>query len=462
MNIREIVFLSLFSAVGVLEAANCSANSKEPSSANENAEAKKPDEDKLLHEIFNDAAGINCPFSFDGCLNFTSLYISQNDEEKKDAHVPGLEGEINLKYCDKTAEYSYGADVKIKASSGVIKDGSPIVRDSSVFLRSENIGTLKLGYTKTAAKAFLICSGNSLVGYGGPDSGNLHLFYNESAGSIVETGFPNDDSKAAKLVYLSPNFSGFTFGLSFTPDSRTSTPFKTKHMEQGSDEISEEEANRLGSTTSYSKNIITGGLAYEFGDKDGLKAKIAAAAWFGKGKTTIEDKKVDDVKVYNIGATVGYKDFEVSLGYTDCGKSLLSKYRATKNITTFDPDEEYKFLGMDEEGEPIGHREVGLKDGADAGKIYSIGASYSFDKLKVSTGYYKSFVKFSDTEKAKADIVTLAAEYTVNKTMSIYAEYDNISTDTCARAQAYRKACKKATTGKNKANVYMIGTKINL
>ncbi|GHU13745.1 hypothetical protein FACS189449_09490 [Alphaproteobacteria bacterium] len=442
MNLREMVFLSLFSVANILEA--------------ENKDAKKPNDDKLLHEIINDKfkeAEIDCPFTISGCLNFTSLYVSQDVKGSNDEAESMLEGDVGLKYCGKVDECSYGFDIGVRTCSAIIKGGSPILRYSSLFLGSEKFGTLKIGYTKTAANLFSICCGDSLVGYGGADSGNLGLFYNESAGSIVDTGFMFNDGRAAKIVYLSPNISGFTFGLSFTPDSRDTALFKTLHPKPGSTEISDERANFPGMRTAYSKNIITAGVAYEFGKSDGFNAKIAAAMWIGKGKSGIsDDKKVSNVRAYNIGATIGYEKFKLSLGYTDCGKSLRSQRYATADITTFDESKKYTF----------GDHEVGLKPGADAGKIYSIGAAYAFDKLTFSAAYFKSIVKFSDTEKSNADIVTLATEYEVNKTISLYAEYDHISTSTCARAQAYGAACKLSTTGINQANVYVIGTKINL
>ncbi|GHT91412.1 hypothetical protein FACS1894122_03810 [Alphaproteobacteria bacterium] len=474
MNVKEVVLLSLFSAAGVLEAASQrdvgsdNNETRVPQVQDKNGECEKSAKDRLLGEIINDelkAEGIDSPFSLGGCLNFTSLYVSQDVKEGKDESESVLEGDIELKYCKKVAEYSFGAELMVKACSGVVKEGKPIVRTSNLFLESDKIGTIKLGYTKTAGELFSICHGKSLVGFCGPDSGNFNIFYNESAGSIVNTGFPHDDYRAAKVVYLSPDISGFTFGLSFTPDSRDVTLFKTQHKEPGKNDMSEEEANRVGMRSAYSKNIITAGMAYEFGDKEGLNAKIAAAGWFGKGKSAVITKdgmpvKVHNVRAYHIGTTIAYKDFEMSLGYTDNGKSLLSKRYADDMVATFN---EKEFEGIDEKTDFLHkHSEIGLRPGADAGKIYSIGMAYKFGKLAVSAGYFKSIVKFSDHEKAKADTVTLAAEYTVNKTMSVYAEYDNVSTNTCDRARAYRAALKESPAGKNKANIYMIGTKINL
>jgi predicted porin len=71
-------------------------------------------------------------------------------------------------------------------------------------------------------------------------------------------------------------------------------------------------------------------------------------------------------------------------------------------------------------------------------------------------------VKFSDSEKSVADVITLAGEYTFDKRASVYVEYDRIKSDSCARAQAYGKACGISSAGKNKGNIFMVGTKINI
>ncbi|MDR1235826.1 MAG: porin [Holosporaceae bacterium] len=411
---------------------------------------------KLLNEMVADElkkSGTDCPFSFRGTLNFTALSVDQDEKGDNKNGVFALEGDIFLKYLNKYDRYSYGAEVGMKANSGIMKQGSPILRTAHLFAESETAGALKIGFIPTTADSMTVNGGSVLVGYGGAASRNLSLFYNESAGSFVDMCFPFDDNKAAKVAYSSPSFSGFSFGISFTPDSRSANPFKTLHPKPQNPEISLEKANFPGMRSAYSTNIVTGGVTYDFGDPKALNGKISLCGWVGKGNTSVPGIRVHDVRAWNVGATVGYGDFKLALGYADNGKSLRSKRHATADIATFDKERNYTF------SDP----EVGLKPGADTGKMYSVGLSYAVNtKLAISAGYFTSKVKFSDSEKSVADVITLAGEYTFDKRASVYVEYDRIKSDSCARAQAYGKACGISSTGKNKGNIFMIGTKINI
>ncbi|MDR1375559.1 MAG: porin [Holosporaceae bacterium] len=440
---KTIVFLALLLSMKICEATDA-------------GEANIKDEGKLLNEMVNDKLkeeGIDCPLSFRGTLNFSTLFVSQDVKNNNDSCLFALEGDIFLKNLNECDQYNLGFEIGVKASSGIMKQGSPIVRTAYVFAESPKIGILKVGFTPTMADSMTINGGSVLVGYGGAASQNLSLFYNESAGSFVDQCFPFDDGKAAKIAYLSSSLAGFTLGVSFTPDSRSANPFKTMHPKPRNPEISEEKANFPGMRTAYSKNIVTGGVAYEFGDSEAFNGKIALCGWAGKGKTSVTGMEVDKIRAYNVGAVLGYKSLKLALGYSDNCKSLRSKRYATADISNFDEDRDYHFTDS----------EVGLKPGADAGKTYSAGVSYAInDRLTASAGYFRSEVKFSSNEKSTADVFSLAVEYVLHRSASLYAEYDKIKSNSCARAQAYGKACGISSTGKNQGNMFIIGAKINI
>ncbi|MDR1982427.1 MAG: porin [Holosporaceae bacterium] len=416
-------------------------------------QAETCEDDFSLNNLISDELeklGVEAKLTLGIVQHFTTLFISQDENGGKGDAVASLQGDVNFRYLDRCDGYGYGFEIGAITNSGIIKQGNPIVKTSFVFLESDKIGTVKAGYANTAADSFCICGDKFLVGYGGAGSGNLGVFYNRSAGSRVDTGFFADDSRAAKIVWLSPIISGLSAGLSFTPDSRNAGLFKTNRNDYCS---LHEKTDFSGMCLSYSKNVITGGMAYEFGDPDDLNIKISVAAWRGKGKSGADDNiEVHNIGAYNVGATICHKNFKASCGYTNNGKSLLVKKYATNDGAVFDESIDYQLADPG----------VGLISGANAGKIYSLGIAYSFDKLEVSAGYFKSIVKFSANEKAKADIISVAAEYKFNGNLSAYVEYDNIATNTCDRARIYEKACHMSTTGRNRANVFMIGSKISL
>ncbi|MDR1361988.1 MAG: porin [Holosporaceae bacterium] len=413
-------------------------------------------EEKLLNELVSDALkanGMDCPISFRGTLNFSLLGVSQNKRGDNACRLFALESDIFVKNLNKCDQYDFGFEVGAKANSGIIKQGGAIIRTAYLFLTSDATGTVKLGYTPTMADSLTINGGSVLVGYGGYGSRNLSLFYNESAGSFVDDGFPFDDSKAAKIAYLSREFSGLSLGLSFTPDSRTKNPFQTIHPKVGNRQVSDEKANCPGMRTAYSKNIVTGGIVYKFGDPKAFNGKLALCGWLGKGKTTLADVEVNDIRAYNLGVIFGYKDFKLALGYSNNCESLRSKRYASADITVFDVTRGYTLADAN----------VGLKPGADAGQTFSVGAAYAInDRLTVSAGYFRSEVKFSMDEKATADVTSLAFEYVPHKSCSVYLEYNNVQSDSCPRAQAYHKACKLSTTGKNRGNMLILGLKLSI
>jgi predicted porin len=410
------------------------------------------EEDKLLNEKISEKLlenGIDCPFVFNGDIDCTCLFVKQKERADFNNTVASLRGNVNLAYLGRADNYGYGFEIGCKINSGIIKQGDATVQTSFIFFEEDRYGILRLGYTNTAADLFSIGGDKFLVGYGGAGSRNLWAFYNQSAGTITSAGFPYDDIKAAKILWLSPTISGFSTGISFTFDSRNASIFKTKRNKL-------KEVNKktdfYRNFPVFSKNIVTAGIAYEYGMPDEFNAKIAFAIWLGKGKSQLENGfEVNNLRAYNIGITLGYEKFNFSIGYTDNGKSLLSKKYVDADIAVFDSSRNYNLTDP----------EVGIKEGATAGKAYSLGLSYSLSPFVFSCGYFKSIVKFSKDENVNANIFSLAAQYTLNKSFSFYVECDNVSTDTCARAQSYSKANFLSYQGKNHANLFMIGSKIN-
>jgi hypothetical protein len=443
MNRRGSLFLLFLSVAGVFAATRDFEG------------ADLEDEGLLLGELITDKLNESkgdIDLYFGGELHLTTLFINQKQKRNTDDNaVTSLQGDIELRCLKKYCGNGYGIELKAKANSAIIKAGYPIMRVSFLFFESDKIGIIKVGYTNTAADSFSICGDKFLVGYLGAGSCNFRAFYNNSAGSVIDTGFTFDDSKAAKIVWLSPLISGFSAGLSFTFDSRKANLFKT--YRNRADDI-HEKTNLSGLYANYSKNIITGGLSYEFGTPDDLNAKFSVAAWFGKGEPAIngaKNMKVHNVRAYNIGVAIGYKKIKMSFGYTDNGKSLINENYAVQSGGVFNEGVDYSFDSPN----------IGLRPGADAGKIYSTGIAYSFGKAEISAGYFKSIVKFSNNERSKANIITLAAEYKFDRFLKVYVEYDRINTDACDRARIYGKASGLSSTGKNAANMFMIGSKIN-
>lgn len=408
-------------------------------------------EDKRLSEIMSESLvekGIE-DFSFCGDLTFASSIVNQEICNDMD-DVSGVStGNIYAKYLRTYECADFGAEVGAKANSCIIKQGAAIINSAYIFLEN-SVGKFKVGYTGSAASDFVIDGGNVLVGYGGFSSGDFDAFYNRSSGTIVGTGYRYDDSKSLKLVWLSPQISGISCGMSFAFDSRLANLFNTKHANKEDSTLNEKES--FASEPAYSRNVVSFGIAYEYGLENDFYVKASCATLIGQGKSGA-CRDVHNLMAYNIGFLIGYDDFKLSFGYTDNRKSLLAKEYAQVEVCAYDPNRSYNIHDPD----------VGIRHGADSGKLYTIGASYKFDKLAVSVGYLYGVSKFSSYEKAISNIVTTACEYSLNRSISSYIEYSNIITKTCERALSYEAACKyTSATPNNKAHMVMIGLKVNI
>lgn len=415
--------------------------------------AESNDEVKLGQKLdeFLRNAGIETDLSVDGKGNMTAAFINQNEQTDFENGTFSYEGDVNLHYLKMASNFGYGVECCVKTRSGIIKQGQAIVDSLYGFIETDSLGKLNIGYTGTAADAFTIGGNSVFVAYGGPDSGNLPVFYNQSAGTIIGTGCHVDDGKAAKIAWFSPTVKGFSLAMSYTFDSKRAAPFKTRHCSENCN--SDENACwDYAHTSGFSRRIFTIAGKYEYGSDDDFNATFSAGGWFGKGKSGTIEGGVHDVRAYQIGTILGYKDWKMAFGFIDCGRSIVDKYQATSEADPFNKNVEYN----------IHDPKVGLMHGADAGKIYTYGISYKMDRLTLSAGYFRSVVNFSDkkSERAIANITTVGAEYKVNNVLSVYAEYDNIITKTCDRARAYAKACEQGYTGANRSNMFIFGSKI--
>jgi predicted porin len=444
---KHRIILSLALVFG-LAFDGCHGSSKDISSSE--------DDVQLLNEIVSEKlrnAGVDTNFSFSGNSFITCCAVNQTVKGDKAPETFSYQGNIYLRYDNKAPGFGYGFEIGTKQKSGLMKQGNPICDSSFLYFELDNVGKIKIGYNGTAADAFCIRGDSILVGYQGPGSGDFAAFYNVSAGAIIDGGFFADDGKALKICWTSPTISGVSLGVSYTLDSRSANLFRTKKSVFNPSMIDGWDFAR---TTAFSKNIITGGISYERGSPEDFNMKMSLVGWFGRGVPcrNFTCSGIKNIRAYNLGLILGYKDFKISLGFLDGGQSLLCKrFAVGDDVVPFDPEAAYSMTSP----------EIGIKEGADAGKCYNIGLSYKWEKLTLSAGYFRSSTKFSrrSDEKATADIITLAAEYTFNKAVSVYVEYNNIKTETCDRAMKYKKACGLICNPNNRASIFMVGTCIN-
>jgi outer membrane protein OmpU len=112
---------------------------------------------------------------------------------------------------------TFGFRVEIEADSG--EDNN--VDENSIWA-SGGFGKLEFGNNDGAEDSFMVNGSNSGVDYGGvgnPTSTFLSTAYAGNARTSVDFRGGIDTSDATKITYTTPNFSGFSFGVSYTPDT---------------------------------------------------------------------------------------------------------------------------------------------------------------------------------------------------------------------------------------------------
>ena len=406
--------------------------------ANAKESQAKVDDSKLLGEFLKEKCQ-DVPFledlSLSGKLNLA--FVTSNQYLSKEVDIPSfsLDGDVYIDYKKVVDGVGFGFKIGTKARSGMIKGGSAIVDSSYVFTGTDKLGEFRFGYSKSAGSAFSISHADVLTGYNLVDSGNASSFYAQTSGSILGTGFDKDDAKALKFVWLSPTFKGWSVGFSYAPNSRDGHLFKEKRNKIEKDY---DPSQNFADYQSYIKDSFTGGISYEYGDPNAFNMKIALAGWTAKGRTDAVTK-LRDVKGYNIGAIFGYAKYKLALGFTDNMNSMIPR-------DLIDPSAQ----------------EFGMCPGANNGKLYNIGIGYFGDKWEMSAGHFHAVKKWSSNERSNTNITTVAVQYNVDKMLSTYVEYNNIRTKTCDRIMKSEEHSDGSAYGNNRANLFIVGAKINI
>ncbi|TSD83166.1 porin [Mycobacterium sp. KBS0706] len=176
-------------------------------------------------------------------------------------------------------------------------------------------GTLTLGDAPTVADDFgYVYVHDDLVsemGGGGLNFGELldgdfpvggGNFYSINATYLA--GLTNQDTR---IKYTSPTFSGFSFGVDFTP------------LVGGADHAGNGGRNDLfNDDETYYENVVVAGVNYQetFGD---WSVRAAATAAYGHGTQTSAsgaNPNGNDLEVYTLGAQGGYQGIYASINWT--------------------------------------------------------------------------------------------------------------------------------------------------
>ncbi|GAB4392273.1 MAG: porin [Kiloniellaceae bacterium] len=197
--------------------------------------------------------------------------------------------------ADNGITFGFRVEFEADPTSDTDSNNDSIVDENSIWA-SGSFGKLEFGNNDGAEDTFMVNGSNSGVDYGGvgnPTSNFLSTAYAGDARTSVDFANGVDSSDATKITYTTPNFSGFSAGISYTPDTA-----------DGND------GNRFHAEDSAGIHDHIGlGLGYD-GEFNGVGLEIGLVAGFGSADAEPEDS------VYGIGggAAISFSGFTIAAG----------------------------------------------------------------------------------------------------------------------------------------------------
>ncbi len=241
-----------------------------------------------------------------------------------------------------------------------------VTNDESYIYFADSWGRIHFGDDDGATANTTYGGEAALAGTGGFD-GNASNYWDTNGVSAVtgpSTLGASDDS--SKLVYYTPNFSGFSAAASFSPDGGT-----TANTNNGGN-----------------RNIIEIAAQYD-GNFDSVSIGLNAG-W--RGATPDNDVATEDVSTFEIGGKIGFGGFTIAGAYGDNGESGCGAVTA----------------------------------GCDAGFYYDAGVGYGAGPFKVGAGYFASEATAnSGVGDDEVEIWTIGGTYTVAQGLIAFVEYNN-------------------------------------
>ncbi len=300
-------------------------------------------------------------------------------------------------------------------------------------------GTVKCGTLSSSAAGELAVDGASAT-LGGQEgfAGYLGSVYTGCVGAITSQYMAYEVQGGSTISYSTPDISGFTVGISYTPHSK---------MVGSSTKADSKNGVNVGApTTSNSypavKNMIAGGVQHNY-YQDDWHTTTSLVLWHGRPSKWSDNYDLtysttyENLNAYQLGFVLGYKDFTVGIGYMDMTNSLLNK---TLSDT------------------------AGLRPNAHAGKAYTIGVSYVLGKYKLATAYMFTVAEFGSSSKAKCNAWSTTLDYNYVDGLVFYGEVNFIETRTCTQAllfNGYTADDLSSQKYKSSGAFFVVGTRVS-
>jgi hypothetical protein len=319
------------------------------------------------------------------------------------------EVEIHVFVTGKAANgLSYGAVVEIQNDNVGAGSGSALDLDEAyVFVSSPTLGTLRFGEEDSAASIMQVRA-PVITGFaadGAWDVGILGVANGTGGNPNILTGI-NDGNDATKIIYLSPQFAGFDFGLSYAPNAG-----------EGDRAFFGRAVDTLGAGATAIAPSVTQR------DATGLENEISAALRYRGTFGGV-----------GIAAGFGYMQADAQSNSVNALTGAVSAVTTLQDVTAYTVGLNLSAFGLTVGGEytwgKYGGASVGrtaISQGRDDSSHYLLGATYTAGAFSVGA-YYGAGKQ--DNGGALADREQtgfgIGAVYTVAPGLEIFANYNVI------------------------------------
>lgn len=321
---------------------------------------------------------------------------------------------------------SYGAQVELQIDNFMPQAsttaGTGVDTDEAWgFISSPTLGTLQFGDQDSAASQMAVSLPGAVAQLG--MSAQWDEFVALAAdGNRYLVADINDGNDSTKIIYMSPQFFGFDFGVSFAPNRREGEEYRT-----------------------VTSGLTAGTQVLQRDPNDSLRNELSGAIRY-RGSFG------------NIGVTAGLAAHRADAAANNNNLQDVSEYQAGLQVTGFG----LTVGGMYRWGKYGGVSTTALASGRANSTTYGLGATYVTGAIAVGAFYAKAE---RDNGGALADrtqtVWGLGASYTLAPGMDLFANYTNISDKNIA---ASATALAPAGNGPGQRNrdidVFVIGTRL--
>ncbi len=336
----------------------------------------------------------------------------------------------------------YGAEIELQMDANNTSATAVDTDEMWMYLRSPTLGTLQMGDQDSAADQIRVGFGGPLAtvaGFGYSGAWDEFVAPNSDGTRYLLTTI-NDGSDATKIIYLSPSFFGFDFGVSYAPNADEGENFL-----------------RPGSTTALQRDRATirnewsAGIRYR-----GSFGNIGVAASFGAMRADAQESN-------GVIAPVGVANSNVVVGLQD-----VTQYEAAVLVTGYG----FGVSAFYNWGNFGGTTRTPLRNGLDTSTNIGIAAGYGTGAFSIGALWGQSerdngsFLAAGGGSAATANpsdrkqtIISVGVGYSLAPGLFLFANYTNVDDKNISNSTSNPTAW--AATGRSRdIDVFVLGTRL--